>query len=162
MNFKVSIKGGKELERILKNAPKITNNAMKDQIKESSNLIYLRWKADLVKHNKTRKTYNSITQKATAKRATITSDTGKTDNKPTAAWLDVGTRPHEIKAKNAKFLSFFWPKVGKQMFLKKVNHPGTKANNYLTKAFIIYIGLKGIRFKDVLIRRIKNYGKELF
>lgn len=44
-----------------------------------------------------------------------------------AAVHELGSKPHKIVAKNAPALSFFWPKVGKQVAFKSVNHPGTPA-----------------------------------
>lgn len=55
--------------------------------------------------------------------------TAKADTKY-ASFVKDGTRPHVIRAKKGKLLSFYWPKAGKQMFLAKVNHPGTKANGW--------------------------------
>lgn len=49
-------------------------------------------------------------------------------------WLESGTKAHDIVASGAA-LSFFWPKVGKQMFLKKVHHPGFAGINYSANAF---------------------------
>lgn len=43
-----------------------------------------------------------------------------------------GTEPHQIWARNAPLLVFFWPKAGGVVAFKMVNHPGTKPNHYLT------------------------------
>lgn len=43
--------------------------------------------------------------------------------------VEFGTRPHEIRPKKGKFLS--WLKDGKRIFAKKVRHPGTKAQPFL-------------------------------
>jgi hypothetical protein len=43
-----------------------------------------------------------------------------------AAANDQGARPHKIVAKNAPALVFFWPKVGRVVAFKSVNHPGNK------------------------------------
>jgi hypothetical protein len=51
-----------------------------------------------------------------------------------ASYVAEGTRPHTIRAKRGKVLSFFWPKAGKQMFLPKVNHPGFRGNSWWTDA----------------------------
>jgi len=53
---------------------------------------------------------------------------------PYALYVHEGTKPHEIKAKNAPFLVFFWPKVGKVVYFKRVWHPGTKPYKFLEKA----------------------------
>lgn len=52
---------------------------------------------------------------------------GQVTSKPKhALFLDKGTKPHEIRAKRAKVLAFFWPKVGSMVFTRRVSHPGTK------------------------------------
>lgn len=43
-----------------------------------------------------------------------------------------GTRPHKIVGN--PLLGFFWPKVGQFVVFASVNHPGTKANNFLSRA----------------------------
>lgn len=45
-----------------------------------------------------------------------------------------GARPHVIRARNAAALSFFWPKVGRQVFFKSVNHPGNAGQPFLRNA----------------------------
>ncbi len=60
--------------------------------------------------------------------AFITGNLGMGDpSTPQARILELGgrTRPHMIYAKKAPRLVFFWPKVGKWMFLRKVKHPGS-------------------------------------
>lgn len=42
-----------------------------------------------------------------------------------------GTKPHEIKAKPGKTLRF--RSGGRWVYTKRVMHPGTKPNNYLTR-----------------------------
>ena len=50
-----------------------------------------------------------------------------------APYVEFGTKPHVITPKNRKMLAF---KVnGKVIFAKKVNHPGTRAYNYMRDAF---------------------------
>jgi len=49
---------------------------------------------------------------------------------PYAAANDQGAKPHKIKAKNAPALVFFWPKVGRVVAFKSVNHPGNKPYNW--------------------------------
>lgn len=72
---------------------------------------------------------------------------------PLGTYIRRGTKPHVIRAKRAKALAFFWPKVGMQTFVPKagfpitgelngafwigkgfVNHPGTKPNPYQERA----------------------------
>ena len=49
-----------------------------------------------------------------------------------APYIEEGTRPHKIRARNAKYLRFV---VGGQVvYAKEVHHPGTKAQHVLTRA----------------------------
>lgn len=43
-----------------------------------------------------------------------------------------GTRPHPIVGN--PLLAFFWPKVGANVVFRSVMHPGTKPNDFLTRA----------------------------
>jgi hypothetical protein len=43
-----------------------------------------------------------------------------------------GTRPHVIRARNAKALRF--EMEGRIVFARKVNHPGTRPNNFMARA----------------------------
>ena len=45
-----------------------------------------------------------------------------------------GTRAHEIRPRAKKYLAFFWPKAGAGVIYGKVNHPGTKPNDFRWKA----------------------------
>jgi hypothetical protein len=47
--------------------------------------------------------------------------------------VDQGTKPHPIHAKNAPFLTFYWPKVGRIVHFKSVKHPGNKPYEFLEK-----------------------------
>lgn len=47
-----------------------------------------------------------------------------------ASFVRGGTRPHVIRARKGRLLSFYWPKLSKQMFLPRVNHPGSKGNGW--------------------------------
>ena len=49
--------------------------------------------------------------------------------------LESGARAHEIVAVNASALAFFWPKVGKMVFFKRVMHPGFSGIFYMRDAF---------------------------
>lgn len=61
-------------------------------------------------------------------------DGGVSVNVPYAAAVHEGARPHIIRARRAPVLSFFWPKVGRQVFFKSVNHPGSRPNPFLRNA----------------------------
>lgn len=52
-------------------------------------------------------------------------------NRRYARFVHEGTRPHIILARRARALRFYWPRVGKVVFFKSVNHPGNDANPFL-------------------------------
>lgn len=51
---------------------------------------------------------------------------------PHTLYVIKGTRPHTITGN--PLLGFFWPKVGRFVVFRSVQHPGTKANNFLSRA----------------------------
>jgi hypothetical protein len=51
-----------------------------------------------------------------------------------AVFVSKGTAPHIIRPKTADRLVFYWPKAGKVVHAKQVNHPGTAANPYMEEA----------------------------
>lgn len=53
---------------------------------------------------------------------------------PVALWHHEGTQPHVIRPKQARMLVFYWPKVGKVVYLPIVHHPGTRPNRFLINA----------------------------
>ena len=48
-----------------------------------------------------------------------------------ASFTDEGTAPHRIFGN--PLLVFYWPKVGKIMYLPRVNHPGTAPQRWWTR-----------------------------
>jgi len=55
---------------------------------------------------------------------------------PYSMFVEKGTRPHPIYARNAPFLVFFWPKVGRVVRFKKVNHPGGRPYPYMGPGYL--------------------------
>lgn len=51
-----------------------------------------------------------------------------------AVFVHEGTRPHIIRARNAKALHFFWEWGNREVFAKSVHHPGTRARPFLRNA----------------------------
>jgi hypothetical protein len=51
-----------------------------------------------------------------------------------AAFVSLGTRPHEIRPRNGKALAFPGGQLGGMVFAAVVNHPGTQPNPYLQLA----------------------------
>jgi len=47
-------------------------------------------------------------------------------------WLESGTRPHMIFGK--PYLAFHWDRVGKDMVLRSVQHPGTQAYQFMARS----------------------------
>lgn len=52
-----------------------------------------------------------------------------------AAAIDKGARPHVIRARFRPMLVFYWAKIGRLMFLRRVNHPGNKPYSFLYDAW---------------------------
>lgn len=50
-----------------------------------------------------------------------------------APHVEFGTRPHEIRPRTARLLS--WMKNGRRFFARKVQHPGTRAQPFLFPAW---------------------------
>lgn len=48
--------------------------------------------------------------------------------------LNVGSRPHIIRARNAPYLVFYSPRAGRIIRTKEVRHPGTRAYALLASA----------------------------
>ena len=53
---------------------------------------------------------------------------------PYAIFVHKGTVPHIIKPKRHEYLKFTWKKLGKVVYAKSVNHPGTVANDFMLRA----------------------------
>jgi hypothetical protein len=53
---------------------------------------------------------------------------------PIALWHHEGTVPHVIVPRRRRWLVFYWRRVGAVVFAKRVNHPGTRPNRFLTNA----------------------------
>ncbi len=51
-----------------------------------------------------------------------------------AAFVSLGTRPHQIRPRNARVLAFPGGQLGGMVFAAVVNHPGTQPNPYLQLA----------------------------
>jgi hypothetical protein len=55
---------------------------------------------------------------------------------PLGKWITGGTRPHVITPKGPGYpLRFFWAKLGRVVYAYRVNHPGTKANPFVKRAY---------------------------
>lgn len=71
-----------------------------------------------------------------------------------AEYVEFGTKPHVIEPKNKKALAF---KVGGQMVVvKKVNHPGTKAQPFVRPAFDAWVQTLGTLAAEANVKRFKQ------
>lgn len=61
-------------------------------------------------------------------------------NDPAALYHHEGTQPHTIRASRAPMLVFYWPKAGRVMVVRQVQHPGTRPNRFLTNALRVLAG----------------------
>lgn len=55
---------------------------------------------------------------------------------PLSKFILGGTRPHTIVPRRARMLRFYWPKVGSVVFARRVQHPGTAANQFYRRALV--------------------------
>lgn len=58
--------------------------------------------------------------------------------KPLGDWILEGTRPHRIVARRANVLAFYWkngPRGAGMYYFRSVNHPGTKPNRFMGRAY---------------------------
>lgn len=55
---------------------------------------------------------------------------------PLSKFIQQGTRPHTIAPRRARMLRFYWPKAGSVVFARRVQHPGTKPNQFYQRALI--------------------------
>lgn len=63
-----------------------------------------------------------------------------------AIFPEQGTRPHLILPRRAPYLRFYWRKVGRNVRLLRVNHPGQKAQNFMTEALADVAPRYGYKF----------------
>lgn len=58
---------------------------------------------------------------------------------PLSTFIRKGTKPHSIRARRARFLRFYWAKLGRVVYFPAVNHPGTDPNDYLSRAHVAWL-----------------------
>lgn len=71
-----------------------------------------------------------------------------------AAFVEFGTKPHVIEAKNKKALAFSMG--GNKVIVKRVNHPGTRAQPYVRPAFEAWVDSLGSLVAEAHIKRIEE------
>jgi len=73
---------------------------------------------------------------------------------PYAGYVEFGTKPHVIEAKNGKSLAFTMG--GRTVLVKKVNHPGTRAQPYVRPAFEAWVDTLGGLVAEAHIQRLSQ------
>jgi hypothetical protein len=68
---------------------------------------------------------------------------------PYAKSVNSGARPHLILPHGDYPLRFFWRKVGREVRLLYVNHPGQKGKGYLTEALEVAARRHGFRLRRI-------------
>jgi hypothetical protein len=74
--------------------------------------------------------------------------------KPYASFVEEGTKPHVIRARRAKFLRFV--AGGQTVFVKSVQHPGTKGTLFLRDATNAAFLTMGIELRQRLQRAVER------
>lgn len=72
-------------------------------------------------------------------------------------WLESGTMPHDIAAKNVLALRFNWPVMGGFVFFKKVHHPGFAGIHYMERTFSEYQDMIVDRITDAVEQGAKGH-----
>jgi HK97 gp10 family phage protein len=71
-----------------------------------------------------------------------------------AAYVEFGTKPHVIRPRNKKALSFYVG--GQRIVVTKVNHPGTKAQPYVRPAFEAWVDTLGTLVAEANVKRLEE------
>lgn len=75
---------------------------------------------------------------------------------PYAGYVEFGTKPHEIRPRNAKALRF---QIGGQtVYARVVHHPGTRPAHYVARAFQNWLGRLGPMAAETGAQLITNPG----
>lgn len=111
----VTLKGNEEVERFFKLRPEFTQRQANHEIARTVKGIGKEYQRSLKKHFVTGKTLAGFYEVI----GNLVAEVG--NRALTAWWLEVGTKPHLIKVKNAKILA---APAGMVKNLKKINPPG--------------------------------------
>lgn len=99
------------------------------------------------RHNKTGALVQSLFNRAIPKGREVGHDGQRA---PHAVFVQLGTRPHEIRPKNKKALR--WSSGGQFFFAGKVNHPGYRGDAYLINAATLAVR----EFSAILTQSLKE------
>ncbi len=71
-----------------------------------------------------------------------------------APFVEFGTKPHKISAKNKKALTFFVN--GKKVTVRSVNHPGTRAQPFVRPAFDQWVDSLGPLVAEANVKTLRE------
>lgn len=125
--YKIEIKGLDKLQNAARRAPQEVFNGLKQAIKTSVHII-----RPIMHDNAPRGKTGMLRRNIRATSQGLKGKVGPDLNiTPYALYVHEGTRPYVIRPKQKKAL--YWP--GAKYPVKKVKHPGIKANPYVEKTF---------------------------
>ena len=146
MTIKVKIEGLDKLAQGIKRAPALGIDETSKAVQKSVNLI---WNQSL-KESPVNKQTGGGNLRQNIKARMLTKLSGEVEAKaPYSLYVHEGTRPHIIEVKNKKVLA---NKRTGEIFGKRVNHPGTKANQFFIRA----IEKSKIKINEFFETAIKN------
>jgi hypothetical protein len=126
---------------------KLTAHLEKQTILEMSQVAYDRALLGADQHNKTGALRQSLFNRAIPKGREVGHDPQRA---PHAIFVQLGTRPHEIRPKDKKALR--WASGGAFFFAKVVKHPGYVGDAYLIHAATLAVQ----KFRDILDDAMKG------
>lgn len=116
---------GDQLRRDLHDLQAVLRNAASQALREAVNAAQQTAKNTSLFRDRTGATRKSIT-------GAVFGSNGVVEARGAAVFLQNGTRPHTISARNAKTLAF--QVNGRTVFRRSVKHPGTAARPFMTEA----------------------------
>lgn len=141
----VNIIGDKELRKTLKDLGSRGETELRREVKRTLTGISNDYKRNVKKHYKTGDLDSSI--KADSRDGWMSGEAGSTVEH--SKYIEFGTRSRVIVPKRASVLRF--NVGGEWVYAKKVQHPGTRANPGLLKAWLTW--MVGNKFADRLRKR---------
>jgi hypothetical protein len=124
--IEISFNGLTELRADLKALPE---NVERDVIFRMSQVAYDEAQRGAGRHIKSGALFSSLYNRAIAGGRSVGHDGGRA---PHAKFVIFGTRPHVIRPSKRKALRWVGPRGF--VFAKKVNHPGYRGDDYMTRA----------------------------
>lgn len=149
--FVIKVKGLNEIQGAIQKSPANVFNELSKGIKTSVNLIrpIMRQQAP---RGKTRKLSRNIFARANGLKGVVGPDLKIT---PYALYVHEGTRPYEIVPVRKKAL--WWP--GALHPVRRVRHPGIKANPFVERTFNITKRPVQLIFRNTMNKIIRDFHK---